>query len=188
MAAKTKRRAVARKAKPKSKSKTKTKAARIAKAKVPPIPKGVHTITPYIALTDCAAALKFYVRAFDAKEHYRLTDPAGRIGHAEIRIGDCTVMMSDEYPEMGIVGPRNSDIMSVRFHLTVKNADAFIAKAVKAGATLTRPIQDQFYGFRSGTITDPFGYNWYVSHQIEKVSPKRMQKRWSKMMASVKSS
>jgi PhnB protein len=169
-------------AKRKIKAKSKIKA----KAKVPPIPKGAHTLTAYFAVTDCAKALKFYVKAFGAKELYRLTDAQGRIGHAEMRIGDSVIMLSDEFPEMNVVAPRDSDILPVRFHLTVKNCDAFVATAVKAGATLERPVQDQFYGFRGGMVADPFGYSWFVSHQIEKVTPKQMQKRWDKMMAGFK--
>ena len=167
-------------AKPKPK-KTKSK------AKVPPIPKGVHTLTHYMAVAGCAKALKFYTKAFGAKEIFRLTDPKGRIGHAEMRIGDSTIMMSDEFPEMNVMAPHNADVPPIRFHLTVKDCDAFVAKALKAGARIERPIQDQFYGFRGGMIADPFGYSWFVTHQIEKVSPKQMQKRWDKMVASMKS-
>ena len=174
MTAKKKRRA--------AKRKTPAKARR---AKVPPVPKGTHTVTPYITVDNCADALVFYVRAFGAKESFRLTDPAGRIGHAQIKIGDSSIMMSDPFPEWGSVAPNGPEPM--RLHLAVKNADAFVAKAVAAGAKLVRPVEDQFYGFRAGTLMDPFGHSWGVSHQIEKVSPKQMQKRWDKMMAGAKS-
>lgn len=173
MAAKTKRRTAKRKAKAKARP-----------AKVPPIPKGTHTVTPYITVASCAEALSFYVKAFGAKESFRLTDPAGRIGHAEIKIGDSPVMMSDPHPEFGTKAPEGP--MSSRLSLTVKNTDAFVAKAVAAGATIVRPVEDQFYGFRAGMIADPFGHSWHVMHQIEKVSPKQMQKRWAAMMAGPK--
>ena len=178
MAAKTKRRAT----KSKSKSKAKPKARR---AKVPPIPKGAHTVTAYITVENCANALQFYVKAFGAKESFRLTDPAGRIGHAQIKIGDSSIMMSDPFPEWGTVAPNGPEPM--RLHLAVKNADAFVAKAVAAGAKVVRPVEDQFYGFRAATLMDPYGHSWGVSHQIAKVSPKQMQKRWNAMMAGPKS-
>ena len=179
MAAKTKRRAAKSKVKAKAKSKPKAR-----KQKVPPVPKGVHTVTPYISVDNCADALVFYVKAFGAKESFRLTDPAGRIGHAEIKIGDSSVMMSDPHPEFGTAAP--SGLMSSRLSLAVKNADAFVAKAVAAGATVVRPVEDQFYGFRAGMIVDPFGHGWHVMHQVEKVSPKKMQKRWDAMMKGPK--
>lgn len=165
----------------KKKSKTKPKAR---KAKVPPIPKGAHTVTAYIAVPNCPEALGFYVKAFGAKESFRLTDPTGRIGHAEIKIGDSAVMMSDPHPEWGTAAP--SGPISSRLSLMVKDADAFVAKAVAAGAKVVRPVEDQFYGFRAGLIADPFGHSWHVMHQIEKVSPKQLQKRWTAMMAGVK--
>ena len=177
MAAKTKRRAA--KSKVKAKSKAKSRA-----GKVPRVPKGTHTVTAYITVDKCADALAFYTKAFGAKETLRLTDPQGRIGHADIKIGDSSIMMSDPFPEWGTVAPSGAEPM--RLHLAVKDADAFVAKAVAAGAKLVRPVQDQFYGFRAGTISDPFGHQWGVSHQIAKVSPKEMQKRWNAMMAGMK--
>ncbi len=168
-------------AKRKTKAKPKAKAK---KTKVPPVPKGSHTVTAYIVVDRCTAALAFYVRAFGAKESFRLTDPKGRIGHAEIKIGDSSVMMSDPYPEWGTAAP--SGLMSSRLSLGVKNADAFVAKAVAAGAKVVRPVEDQFYGFRAGAIIDPFGHTWHVMHQIEKLSPKQLQKRWDAMMKGVK--
>lgn len=180
MAAKIKRRASKSKAKAKSKAKSRAKAR---PGKVPPIPKGAHTVTAYIAVANCPEALAFYVKAFGAKEAFRLTDPSGRIGHAEIKIGDSSVMMSDPFPEWGTAPP--SGPISSRLSLIVKNADAFVARAVAAGAVVVRPVEDQFYGFRGGMIIDPYGHNWLVMHQIEKVSPKQMQKRWTAMMAGM---
>lgn len=167
----------------KKKSKTKPK---VRKAKVAPIPKGSHTVTPYITIGNCADALAFYVKAFGAKESFRLVDPSGRIGHAEIKIGDSAVMMSDAFPEWGTVAPNGPEPMSLA--LAVKNADVAVAKAVAAGAKIVRPVQNQFYGFRSGTISDPFGHIWNISHQIEKLSPKQLQKRWTEMMKGAKPS
>lgn len=169
----------------KKKSKAKPKARKAPrKAKVPPIPKGAHTVTAYIAVPNCPDALAFYVKAFGAKESFRLTDPVGRIGHAEIKIGDSSVMMSDPHPEWGTAAP--SGPISSRLSLMVKNADAFVAKAVAAGAQVVRPVEDQFYGFRAGMIADPFGHSWHVMHQIEKISNKQLQKRWTAMMAGMK--
>ncbi len=168
-----------------AKSKAKPKARKApGKVKVPRVPKGAHTVTAYITVDNCADALAFYVKAFGAKESFRLTDPAGRIGHAQITIGDSSIMMSDPFPEWGSVAPSGPEPM--RLHLAVKDADAFTARAVAAGAKLVRPVEDQFYGFRASTIVDPFGHSWGVSHQIEKVSPKQMQKRWDAMMAGMK--
>lgn len=153
MAVKKKRRSTKSKAKSKAKSK---------KSTVPPIPKGAHTVTAYITVENCADALTFYVKAFGAKESFRFTDPAGRIGHAEIKIGDSSIMMSDPFPEWGSVAPSGPEPMHLNF--TVKNAAAFVAKAVAAGAKIVRPVQDQFYGYRGGTIADPFHHSWHVAH------------------------
>lgn len=175
MAAKKKHRA--------AQAKTKSKAKARKSTRVPPIPKGAHTVTAYIAVNHCPDALTFYVKAFGAKEIFRLVDPRGRIGHAEIKIGDSSVMMSDPHPEWGTAAP--SGPISSRLSLMVKNADAFVAKAVAAGATIVRPVEDQFYGFRGGMIADPFGHSWHVMHQIEKLTHKQLQKRWVAMMDSM---
>jgi PhnB protein len=156
-----------------------------ANKKVASIPKGLQTVAPYLVIANCANALAFYAKAFGAKALFRLSEASGRIGHAEMRIGDSVVMMSDEYPEMGMVGP-GTNASPVRLHLAVKNVDTFVRKAVAAGAKLIRPVQDQFYGSRSGVVSDPFGYSWIVGTQTEVISPKTMQKRWDQIQRATK--
>jgi len=168
------------------KSVKKTTAKRAAPKKVPPVPKGVHTITPSLCFQDAAFALAFYEKAFGAKELYRLSEPGGKVGHAEMRIGDSLVMLSDEYPEMAILSAKTRGGSPIRLSLTVKNADAAMERAVAAGATVVRPLRDEFYGWRSGVIMDPFDYSWFIMSQIETISPKEMQKRWTKMLSASK--
>jgi PhnB protein len=159
--------------------------ARKAKAKkVDPIPKGMHTLTPSLSFKDAQAALKFYKEAFGGKELYRLCEPGGKIGHAEMMIGDSVIMMGEEYPSMSIYGAEHYGGSPVRLNIAVKDVDRAFKRAVDAGAEVARPVEDQFYGWRSGIVKDPFGYSWYISSQIEELSPKQMQKRWDKMMAS----
>jgi PhnB protein len=177
---KVKAKAKAKRPAPKRKAVTRSK-------RVAPIPKGFHTLTPYMCVARCDDALQFYQAAFGAKQQYVLRGPDGRIGHAEIRIGDSILMMSDEHPQMGAFGPKPGERVPVTLHLSVKDADAVVAQAVKAGATIVRPVEDQFYGMRSGMVADPFGYNWFVSTQIEIVTPKEMQKRWNAMLSQMKS-
>jgi PhnB protein len=139
----------------------------------------VHEVYPYLRVRDAGKALDFYRRAFGAQELFRLTEPGGKIGHAEIRIGATTLMLSEEYPEMGIVGPQALGGTTFSIHLHVDNADAWIARAVEAGATIVRPATDAFYGERGGTVRDPFGHEWLVGHQIEEVSTEEMQRRYN---------
>jgi uncharacterized glyoxalase superfamily protein PhnB len=127
---------------------------------------------------DAGKAIDFYRRAFGAEELFRLTEPTGRIGHAEIRIGATTLMLSEEFPEMGIVGPQALGGTTFSIHLHVDDADAWIARAVEAGATVLRPAADAFYGERGGTVRDPFGHEWMLGHQIEEVSTQEMQRRY----------
>jgi len=108
-----------------------------------------------------------------------LSEPSGRIGHAEIIVGSSTIMMSDEYPENGIKGPRSLGGTTFSIHLHVENVDAVFAKAVAAGATVVRPLQDQFYGERSGTVRDPFGHEWLLGSHLETVTPEEMQRRYT---------
>ena len=142
----------------------------------------IHELFAYIRLADAARAIEFYKQAFGAAEKFRLTEPSGRIGHAELDFGGTTLMLSDEFPEFGIKGPRSIGGTSLTLHLHVDNADALIARAVAAGATVVRPAQDQFYGERSGTVRDPFGHEWNIGHQIETVSTDEMQRRYTRMM------
>jgi uncharacterized glyoxalase superfamily protein PhnB len=139
----------------------------------------VHEVYPYLRVRDAGKAIDFYKRAFGAEELFRLTEPAGRIGHAEIRIGTTTLMLSEEYPEMGIVGPQALGGTTFSIHLHVDDADAWIARAVEAGATVVRPATDAFYGERGGTVRDPFGHEWILGHQIEEVSTQEMQRRYN---------
>ena len=147
------------------------------KNKVKPIPEGYHTVTPYLIVAGAAAALEFYKKAFGATESMRMTGPGGKIGHAEIRIGDSHVMLADEVPEMGYRGPRSFGGSPVTILLYVEDVDATVDRAVAAGGKLVRPVKDQFYGDRSGGVEDPFGHVWYVATHIEDVSSEEMKNR-----------
>lgn len=142
----------------------------------------INEVFPYLCVNDADAALAFYDRAFGAREKFRLTEPGGRIGHAELDFGGTTVMLSDEYPEAGIRSAAAIGATPVSIHLHVDDADATIAAAVAAGATLERAAQDEFYGERSGVVRDPFGHRWLIGHAIEDVSPAEMQRRYTRLM------
>lgn len=144
----------------------------------------IHELFPYLHVADAAAAIDFYVRAFGVREKFRLTEPSGRIGHAELEFGPMTLMLSEEYPEYGIRGPQAIGGTSVTIHLHVGNADAMIERAVQEGATLEMAPQDQFYGERSGCIRDPFGHRWNIGHGIEEVAPEEMQRRYTALLKS----
>jgi PhnB protein len=144
---------------------------------VKPIPEGYHAVTPYLIIKGAAAALDFYKKAFGATELFRMTQPNGKVGHAEIQIGDSRVMLSDEAPEMGARSPQTIGGSPVVIHLYVENVDAMFSQAVAAGARVLRPVQNQFYGDRSGGVEDPFGHQWYVSTHIEDVPPEELDKR-----------
>src|SRR5262245_61254386 len=143
--------------------------------------KGYQEVTAYLRVADAAAALVFYAAAFGAKERYRLTMPDGRVGHAEMDFGDTRIMLSDEFPEMNIRGPKAIGGTAVALSLYVANADAVFERAIAAGAKVNRPLQDQFYGDRSGQLEDPFGHIWSIQTRLEDVSPKQMQKRLDAM-------
>ena len=143
-----------------------------------------QTLMAYLAVAGTAKAIAFYKRAFGAKELYRLTEPgSGRIGHAEIKIGNSVLSLSDEYPEFDVIGPDRIGGSPVRMTLMVRNADTAVKKAMAAGVTIVSPLKDEFYGFRAGSVRDPFGYVWHLMHQIAKVTPREMQKRMNKMAA-----
>ena len=150
-------------------------------SKVKPIPDGHRTVTPYLAIKNAAKALDFYQRAFGAVESYKLTMPDGRVGHAEIRLGDSLIMLADEFPEYGGKAPDTLGGSPVSLHLYVEDVDAFVKKAVAAGAKESKPVVDQFYGDRSGQLEDPFGHLWWVATHKEDVPPDEMQKRVEKM-------
>ena len=144
---------------------------------VNPIPEGYHSVTPYLIINDAARAIDFYKKVFGAIELMRMADPSGKVGHAEIQIGDSKIMLADEHPEMGHRSPQSLGGSPVGLHLYLKDVDGTVEKAVAAGAKLERPVKDQFYGDRSGQIRDPFGHVWNVSTHKEDVSPQEMEKR-----------
>jgi PhnB protein len=142
---------------------------------VKPIPEGYHAITPYLIIDGAAQAIDFYKKVFGATELFRMPDPTGkRIGHAELKIGDSQIMLADENSNMGFRNPKAYGGTPVSLLLYVNDVDATIPRAVAAGAKLLKPIQDQFYGDRSGTIHDPFGHVWTVATHIKDVSPEEM--------------
>ncbi len=142
----------------------------------------VHEMYPYLCVKNAEQAIDFYTKVFHAKEKFRLTEPSGRIGHAELDFNGTTLMLSDEFPEYEIKGPRTIGGTPVTIHLHVDNADAVIRKAAELGATVEMEPQDRFYGERSGIVHDPFGHRWNIGHSIEELSPAEMQKRYTKMM------
>jgi uncharacterized glyoxalase superfamily protein PhnB len=138
------------------------------KSPVPPIPKGFHTVTPYLVCAGAANAIEFYKRAFGAVELLRVPTPDGKLLHASIQIGDSIVMLNDEFPEMGSLGPKARNGSSVAIHLFVEDADASFERALNAGAVVKMPLQDMFWGDRYGQLEDPFGHSWSIAtHQRE---------------------
>ena len=144
---------------------------------VKPVPEGYHAVTPYLIVKGAARALEFYVNAFQARELFRMDQPDGRIGHAELQLGDSRVMLADEFDEVGARSPDTVGGSPVGIMLYVEDVDATVARAVAAGARITRPVANQFYGDRTGTLTDPFGHVWYVATHVEDVSPEEMERR-----------
>jgi PhnB protein len=144
---------------------------------VSPIPEGYHSVTPYLIVKNAAAAIEFYKKALGAVELYRMEAPGGKIGHAEIKIGDSPVMLADEYPDMGYKGPESLGGTSVSLMVYVADVDKVYAQAIAAGGKELRPLQNQFYGDRSGTLSDPFGHMWTISSHVEDVSEEEMAKR-----------
>jgi PhnB protein len=154
---------------------------------VKPIPEGYHTATPYLAVDDAAEALEYYKKAFGAKERGRMEAPDGKIGHAEIQIGDSLVMLSDPFPQASTRTPKELGGTTASVFLYVENVDAFVLRAVDAGATVSMEVADQFWGDRFGTITDPFGHSWSVATHIEDVPPEEMAERAKAAMAAMSS-
>jgi PhnB protein len=146
-------------------------------SKVKPIPEGYHTVTPYLCCRDAVAAIDFYKKAFGAKEVMRMDAPGGKIGHAELQIGDSRVMLADEHPEMGFLSPQTVGGSPIMIHLYVEDVDTTANRAVAAGAKVTRPVADQFYGDRGGQLEDPFGHKWYVSTHTEDLTPEEIGRR-----------
>jgi len=150
---------------------------------VKPIPDPYHSITPFLYLQGAAAAIDFYQRAFGATELMRMPGPDGKVMHAEIMIGDSPIMLADESPEMGIRGPQALGGTSIGILLYVPDVDAVFQRAVSAGAKEVRPLVNQFYGDRSGTVEDPFGHQWTIATHVEDVSPEEMERRFAAMMS-----
>ena len=144
---------------------------------VKPIPEGYHTATPYLIINGAADAIEFYKKAFGATEIMRFPAPGGKIGHAEIKIGDSPIMLADEFPEMGYKSPKTLGGSPASIMIYVEDVDTVFNQAVAAGAKEQRPVKDQFYGDRLGTLEDPFGHVWHVSTHKEDVSLEEMEKR-----------
>jgi PhnB protein len=144
----------------------------------------IHELFPYLRVKDAGRAIEYYKAAFGVTEKFRLTEPSGRIGHAELVFGAAVVMLSEEYPEYGILGPQPGAQPTCSIHLHVTDCDAVIKRAVELGAEVMREAKDQFYGERSGAIRDPFGHEWLIGHHLEDVSTEEMQRRYDALMAS----
>jgi len=140
-------------------------------------PDGYHTATPYLILRDAARALDFYRRAFGATELMRMEGPDGKVGHAEVRIGDSPIMLADEHPEIGALSPRRIGASPVSIMLYVEDVDRVVERTLAAGAKLVRPVKDQFYGDRSGTVTDPAGHIWHIGTHKEDLSLEEIKRR-----------
>jgi len=144
---------------------------------VNPIPKGYHAVTPYLIIRGAASAIEFYRKAFNAAELMRFAGPDGKIMHAEIKIGDSQIMLADEMPDVGYVGPQSLNGTTVGFHIYVQNVDQWFTRALAAGAKELRPVQDQFYGDRSGTLLDPYGHMWTIATHVEDVGTEELRRR-----------
>jgi PhnB protein len=141
------------------------------------IPDGFHAVTPYLIVSNAAKALDFYQKAFGAKERFRMPAPGGKIGHAEISIGDSVVMLADEFPDMDVKAPQTVGGTPVSLHVYVEDVDSQFKKAIAAGGREKRAVEDQFYGDRLGTLQDPFGHIWHLSTHKEDLSPDELQRR-----------
>jgi PhnB protein len=148
---------------------------------ISPVPKGYHSVTPYLIVKGAAKAIEFYREVLGATELMRFPGPNGTIGHAEIKVGDSQVMLADEVPGKGFSSPETVGGTPVGIVVYVEDVDASVAKAQAAGAKMVKPVQDQFYGDRSGTLTDPFGHLWTIATHIEDVPPAEMQRRMAEM-------
>jgi PhnB protein len=154
---------------------------------VQPVPDGYHTVSPYLAVEDAATAIDYYKKAFGATERVRMEAPDGKIGHAELEIGDSIVMLADPFPQASTKPPHELGGTSAGVFLYVEDVDAVVKRAVDAGATVTMEVADQFWGDRFGTVTDPFGHVWSVATHIEDVPPAEMAERAKAAMAAMAS-
>lgn len=153
-------------------------------AEVKPIPDGYPQVTPSLVVDGAAAAIDFYCSVFGTSVRMRMDGPDGKVGHAELQLGDSVIMVSDAFPEMGFVGPKSIGGSPVMLNVYVPDVDAVFAQALGAGATQLREVTDQFYGDRSGQLEDPFGHRWNVATHIEDVEPDEMMRRAQQMMGS----
>jgi PhnB protein len=153
-------------------------------AGVKPVRDGYHTATPYLTVKGAAAAIEFYTRAFGAKETRRMAGPGGKVMHAEITIGNSIIMLSDEFPSHGALSPETLGGSSMFIVLCLDDVDARVQQALAAGATVLRPVENQFSGDRSGTVLDPFGHRWTLTTHIEDVSDEEMDRRFAAMMGA----
>jgi len=145
------------------------------------VPDGYHTVTPYLFIRGAGSAIDFYKQVFGAKELVRMPGPGGQVMHAELKIGDSIVMLADENPQVGALSPQTTGGTSMSLHVYTENVDDVVQTAIGHGAKLVRPVKDQFYGDRSGTLMDPFGHMWSVATHVEDVSPEEMKKRMKAM-------
>jgi PhnB protein len=152
---------------------------------VKPIPEGYHTVTPYLTVNDGARAIDFYKRAFGAQEKSRMDGPQGKIGHAELKIGDSIIMLADEFPGAGCRSPQSVGGTTVNIFLYVNDVDSVYDQAVKAGAKAEMPVADQFWGDRYGKVTDPFGHSWSLATHKEDIAPAEMRKRAQEAMSKM---
>ena len=152
---------------------------------VQPVPQGYHTVTPYLVVDGAAGAIEYYERAFGAKERVRMDTPDGRIGHAELEIGDSLVMLSDPFPQASTRPPSELGGTSASVFLYVEDVDAVVKKAADEGATITMEVENQFWGDRFGTITDPFGHVWSIATHVEDVPPEEIAERAKAAMAAM---
>jgi PhnB protein len=150
-----------------------------------PIPEGYHTASPYLAVDDAARAIEYYVNAFGAKEVMRMDAPGGKVGHAELELGDSKIMLADPFPQASTRPPKELGGTSASVFLYVEDVDAVVKRAVDAGATVTMEVADQFWGDRFGTITDPFGHVWSIATHVEDVPPEEMAARAKAAMAAM---
>ena len=150
--------------------------------KVEPIPKGYEGATPYLIIKGAAKSLEFYTKAFGATEIMRVPAPEGKVGHAEIKIGNAIIMLADEFSEMNHRSPQSLGGTPVSIMIYVKDVDSFVSRATAAGAKVLQAVENKFYGDRSGTLEDPFGHHWHFSTHVEDVPPEEMAKRAEKFM------
>jgi PhnB protein len=150
-----------------------------------PIPEGYHTLSPYLAVDNAAEAIEFYKRAFGAKERVRMDGPGSTIGHAELEIGDSLLMLADPFPQASTRTPKDVGGTTVNLFIYVEDADAVVQQAIDAGATVTRPVENMFWGDRFGIVTDPYGHTWSIATRVEDVPPEEMEERGRAAMAAM---